>query len=109
MVDVRAKGFGVVLFQMPSGTELFMVDESDDNLVTRHDKVELMNWLALDDERLHRIKCRHEKDEEQEKEGEDDDEMDGHEDGSKTDGLDADAYEIEAARDLVRFCLRGDA
>ncbi|GBG34526.1 Protein kinase, putative [Hondaea fermentalgiana] len=101
-------GFGVVLFQMLSGTKLFMVDESDDNLVTDHDKVELMNWLALDDERLRRIKSRHEKDEE--KEGENDGEMIGDDDGVKTDGLDAENYdEIEAARDLVRLCLRGNA
>ncbi|GBG30504.1 Protein kinase, putative [Hondaea fermentalgiana] len=84
-------GFGVVLYQMLSGTKLFMVDESDDNLVHGRDKTELMNWLALDDERLERIK-------ERETNGM------GKGDGLRPDGADA----IEAARDLVRLCLRGD-
>ncbi|GBG34717.1 Protein kinase, putative [Hondaea fermentalgiana] len=93
-------GFGVVLFQMLTGTKLFMVDESDDNLVTTRDKTELMNWLVLDDERLQRIQRR----------GRDttDDDSDDMADTSNENGLNEGEDEIEAARDLVRLCLRGD-
>ncbi|GBG24178.1 Protein kinase, putative [Hondaea fermentalgiana] len=94
-------GFGVLLYQLLSGTKLFMVDESDDNLVHSRDKYELMNWLGLDEERIKRIKQRK---------------------GVKgcarrgsspargaENGLSGDESEIEAARDLVRVCLRGKA
>ncbi|GBG24858.1 Protein kinase, putative [Hondaea fermentalgiana] len=92
-------GFGVVLFQLLSGTKLFMVDESDDNIIANNDKTELMNWLALDNERLHRIQKREDKNERKDK---------GKTGKSKADGLTATDFEIEAARDLVRLCLRGD-
>ncbi|GBG27377.1 Leucine-rich repeat-containing protein 9 [Hondaea fermentalgiana] len=90
-------GFGVVLYQMLSGTKLFMVDESDDNLVHDEDKLKLMTWLALDDKRLNRIRKR-----------ENSNGIEG-KNAAVGDGLQEErSDDIEAARDLVRLCLRGD-
>ncbi|GBG31969.1 Protein kinase, putative [Hondaea fermentalgiana] len=91
-------GFGALLYQLLSGTKLFMVDESDDNLVHNGDKLELMNWLALDEERMGRIKLRPESGEPVNENGRV---------GTVEDGLRGSEDDIEAARDLVRLCLRG--
>ncbi|GBG28933.1 CBL-interacting protein kinase 31 [Hondaea fermentalgiana] len=73
--------FGVMLFQLLTGTKLFQVDEADDNLVHASDKLELANWLTISKERLDRI-------------------------GSS---LKCSSAECAAARDLVRMCLQGVA
>jgi len=47
--------FGVILFELLSGTSLFLVEKTTDNLVSSFDKAELVNWLILDEDRLSRI------------------------------------------------------
>ncbi len=47
--------FGVLLYELLTGTPLFLVNKSDDNLVSASDKAELANWIALDEERLARL------------------------------------------------------
>jgi len=71
--------FGAILFQMLSGTKLFMVDETDDNLITFEDKAELCNWIVIDKDRLNRIH-----------------------------NSEWPRWEEEFAKDLVRGCLMGD-
>ncbi|GBG34426.1 Protein NLRC3 [Hondaea fermentalgiana] len=71
--------FGAILYQMLSGTKLFMVDETDDNLVNFYEKAELCNWIAIDRDRLDRIN-----------------------------NVEWPRWEMEYAKDLVRGCLMGD-
>lgn len=71
--------FGAIFYQMLSGTKLFMVDETDDNLVSFHQKAELINWITIDRDRLARIH---------------------NEEWAR--------WETEYAKDLVRGCLMGD-
>eukprot|EP00924_Labyrinthula_sp_SR-Ha-C_P006081 augustus_masked-scaffold_65-processed-gene-0.57-mRNA-1 protein AED:1.00 eAED:1.00 QI:0/-1/0/0/-1/1/1/0/1301 len=50
--------FGVVLFYLLTGMPLFHLDSSTDDILRKKDKLELMNWLGLDEKRasliLHR-------------------------------------------------------
>ncbi|GBG31769.1 Protein kinase, putative [Hondaea fermentalgiana] len=47
--------FGVVLYELLSGTPLFLMERNTDNLVTRVERAELINWIGLDDERDKRL------------------------------------------------------
>ncbi|CAK9004265.1 Calcium-dependent protein kinase 12 (OsCDPK12) (OsCPK12), partial [Durusdinium trenchii] len=80
-VDVWS--FGVILFELLSGTSLFHVDKTDDNLVEERDELELINWLTVDRVRMKRI----------EKNFMDRPEL---------------ADLVRSGKDLVRMCLQGD-
>ncbi|GBG30811.1 Protein kinase, putative, partial [Hondaea fermentalgiana] len=81
-------GFGVLLYQLLSGTHLFLLDERNNNLIDTRDKAELMKWLAPDQERLKRIRQQSE--------------------AEYVESLNGTPSEIEAARDAVSKCLVGN-
>ena len=47
--------FGVVLYEMLTGTPLFLRDQTDDALYTNESKADLVNWLSINASRLDRV------------------------------------------------------
>lgn len=75
--------FGVVLLELLTGTPIFVSDKLDDCLFTDQAKIELINWLEVNDERLNRVL---------------------NNDRARS----FDATEIEEAKNLVQMCLKAD-
>lgn len=70
---------GVIIFEMCAGRSLFGQDTANDQLVNEDDKVRLCTWYTISDHELDAV--------------------------SMSVGTDA---EVEAARNLIRWCLKGD-